>query len=307
MQEKSVRHYGMVKVYIYNGIIISRPSPVTPYSYMGDPAERMVGMLEANNKPEQILWQEYLATKSQDAREALILRYAPLVKYVAGRIAIGLPPNVDFDDLVSFGVFGLIDALDKYDPNRGIKFETYAIARVRGAILDGLRESDWVPRSVRQKAKELERVCADLEHRLGRSATDIEISQAMGVTMEQFQELLEEVSCTTLTSLDELWMVHGIEEESVRVMDMVKDAEVSDPIKLVEIEEIKSQLAEAISKLPDRERLVVALYYYEGLTLKEIGEILDISESRVSQIHTKAVFRLRGRLSRWRRAMVSDQ
>ena len=274
---------------------------------MEDPAERMVGMLEANNKPEQELWQEYLATKSQDAREALILRYAPLVKYVAGRIAIGLPPNVDFDDLVSFGVFGLIDALDKYDPNRGIKFETYAIARVRGAILDGLRESDWVPRSVRQKAKELERVCADLEHRLGRSATDIEISQAMGVTMEQFQELLEEVSCTTLTSLDELWMVHGIEEESVRVMDMVKDAEVSDPIKLVEIEEIKSQLAEAISKLPDRERLVVALYYYEGLTLKEIGEILDISESRVSQIHTKAVFRLRGRLSRWRRAMVSGQ
>ena len=253
---------------------------------------------------EQELWQDYLTTRSQSAREALILRFAPLVKYVAGRVAIGLPPNVDFDDLVSFGVFGLMDALDKFDPARGIKFETYAIARIRGAILDGLRSNDWVPRSIRQKARELERICADLENRLGRSATDIEISQAMSITLDQFHALLSEVSCTTLTSLDELWMVHSNEEESVRVMDMVRDAESDDPTRLVEIEEVKRQLAAAIAKLPDRERLVVALYYYEGLTLKEIGEILDISESRVSQIHTKAVFRLRGRLSRWRRSLT---
>ncbi|MGE5550311.1 MAG: RNA polymerase sigma factor WhiG [Bacteroidota bacterium] len=253
---------------------------------------------------DQELWQEYLSTKSQAAREALVLRFAPLVKYVAGRVAIGMPPNVDFDDLVSFGIFGLMDALDKFEPERGIKFETYAIARIRGAILDGLRSNDWVPRSVRQKARELERVCADLENHLGRSATDAEISQAMNLTLDQFHALLSEVSCTTLTSLDEIWMVHSNEEEAVRVMDLVRDSESYDPIRVVEIEEIKQQLAEAIAKLPERERLVVALYYYEGLTLKEIGEILDISESRVSQIHTKAVFRLRGRLSRWKRSLV---
>ncbi|MGE5599483.1 MAG: RNA polymerase sigma factor WhiG [Bacteroidota bacterium] len=253
---------------------------------------------------EQELWQEYLTTRSKAAREALIVKFAPLVKYVAGRVAIGLPPNVDFDDLVGFGVFGLMDALDKFDPTRGIKFETYAIARIRGAILDGLRTNDWVPRSVRQKARELERICAELENKLGRSATDMEISQAMNLTLEQFHSLLNEVSCTTLTSLDEIWMIHSDEEESVRVMDLVRDADSYDPIRLVEVEEVKRQLAEAIAKLPERERLVVALYYYEGLTLKEIGEILDISESRVSQIHTKAVFRLRGRLSRWKRSLV---
>mgnify|MGYP000076624303 FL=1 len=263
-------------------------------------------MAESMESGEHELWQEYSRTRSKAAREALILKYAPLVKYVAGRVAIGLPPNVDLDDLVSFGIFGLIDALEKYDPSKGIKFETYAIARIRGAILDGLRSNDWVPRSVRRKARELERVCAELEHRLGRSATDAEICAAMNLTMEEFHELLAEVSCTTLTSLDELWFVHGNEEESVRVMDLVRDAESNDPIRLMENEELKRELAEAIAKLPERERLVVALYYYEGLTLKEIGEILEVSESRVSQIHTKAVLRLRGRLSRWKESMLSD-
>ena len=263
-------------------------------------------MPEAMDPLEQELWQEYLSTRNQTAREALILKFAPLVKYVAGRVAIGLPPNVEFDDLVSYGIFGLMDALDKFDPQRSIKFETYAIARIRGAILDGLRSNDWVPRSVRQKARHLERACADLENRLGRSATDLEISQVMNLTLDQFQGLLAEVSCTTLTSLDELWLVHSNEEDTVRVMDLVRDPESNDPIRLVEMEEVKRQLADAIAKLPERERLVVALYYYEGLTLKEIGEILGISESRVSQIHTKAVFRLRGRLSRWRRSMAAD-
>ncbi|MGE5528026.1 MAG: RNA polymerase sigma factor WhiG [Patescibacteria group bacterium] len=250
------------------------------------------------------LWRDYLSTRNNDAREALILKYAPLVKYVAGRIAIGLPPNVEFDDLVSFGIFGLIDALDKYDAGRGIKFETYAIARIRGAILDGLRGNDWVPRSVRQKAKEFEHCCAELENQLGRSATDAEISQYMNLTLEQFHEMLTEISCTTLTSLDELWLMHNNEEESIRFIDMVRDEETNDPTLLVEQDETKKMLTEAIAKLPERERLVVALYYYEGLTLKEIGEILDISESRVSQIHTKAVFRLRGRLSRWKQAIA---
>src|SRR5690554_3491792 len=148
------------------------------------------------------LWKEYRQGGSDAAREKLIEGYAPLVKYVAGRVAIGLPPNVEFDDLVSYGIFGLIDAISKFDPNRGIKFETYAIARIRGAIMDGLRSNDWIPRSIRQKAKELEKACVELEHRLGRYATSQEISEELGVSVDDFHQLLNEVSCTTLSSLD---------------------------------------------------------------------------------------------------------
>jgi len=258
--------------------------------------------IEKTMQNEEILWKNYLTLKTPAAREAIILRYAPLVKYVAGRVAIGLPSNVEFDDLVSYGVFGLMDAIDKFDPSRGIKFETYAIARIRGAILDGLRSNDWVPRSVRQKARELERVCADLENKLGRSATDQEISEAMHVSLSEFYDLLSEVSCTTLSSLDELWLVNSNEDDSVRVLDLIRNDESEDPLHHVEIEEIKATLTGAIDCLPERERMVIALYYYEGLTLKEIGEIMEISESRVSQIHTKAIFRLRGRLNRWHKS-----
>ncbi|HEX3044071.1 MAG TPA: RNA polymerase sigma factor WhiG [Bacillota bacterium] len=253
---------------------------------------------------EETLWQNYLTSKSPVTREAIILRYAPLVKYVAGRVAIGLPSNVEFDDLVSFGVFGLMDAIEKFDLSRGIKFETYAIARIRGAILDGLRSNDWVPRSVRQKARELERTCAEIENKLGRSATDQEICEAMNLNTQEFYQLLSEVSCTTLSSLDELWLVHSNDEDTVRVLDLVRNNESEDPLYQVEMEEIKTTLATAIDCLPERERMVIALYYYEGLTLKEIGEIMEISESRVSQIHTKAIFRLRGRLNRWRKSIA---
>lgn len=253
---------------------------------------------------EETLWQNYLTSKSPVTREAIILRYAPLVKSVAGRVAIGLPSNVEFDDLVSFGVFGLMDAIEKFDLSRGIKFETYAIARIRGAILDGLRSNDWVPRSVRQKARELERTCAEIENKLGRSATDQEICEAMNLSAQEFYQLLSEVSCTTLSSLDELWLVHSNDEDTVRVLDLVRNNESEDPLYQVEMEEIKTTLATAIDCLPERERMVIALYYYEGLTLKEIGEIMEISESRVSQIHTKAIFRLRGRLNRWRKSIA---
>jgi RNA polymerase sigma factor for flagellar operon FliA len=253
---------------------------------------------------EDTIWENYLAAKSPETREAIILKYAPLVKYVAGRVAIGLPSNVEFDDLVSFGVFGLMDAIEKFDPSRGIKFETYAIARIRGAVLDGLRSNDWVPRSVRQKAREMERTCADLENRLGRSATDQEISEAMDISVHDFYQLLSEVSCTTLSSLDELWSVNSSDDDSVRVLDLVRNNESEDPLHHVEVEEIKTTLANAIDSLPERERMVIALYYYEGLTLKEVGEIMEISESRVSQIHTKAIFRLRGRLNRWRKSFA---
>lgn len=229
----------------------------------------------------------------------MIIRYAPLVKYVAGRLAISLPPSVELDDLISSGIFGLIDAIERFDVERGIKFETYAIARIRGAILDSLRESDWVPRSIRQKARELERVCAELENRLGRSALDSEISDAMKLSINQFNQMLNEISCAAVSSLDELWQVGGADEDSVRLLDLVRDAS-EDPSELVENEDIKRLLACAIDSLPDRERLVIALYYYEGLTLREIGATLEVSESRVSQIHTKAILRLRSRLSRLR-------
>jgi RNA polymerase sigma factor for flagellar operon FliA len=252
-----------------------------------------------NKGREAQLWQEFHYGGSDAAREQLIVEYSPLVKYVAGRVAIGLPPNVEFDDLVSYGIFGLMDAIDKFDPERGIKFETYAIARIRGAIMDGLRTNDWVPRSVRQKAKDLEKVCTELENKLGRYATDQEISASLQISLEELYRMLNEVSCTTLSSLDEIWLTKKPDDDSVRVLDLIENEDSLDPEELVEISELKRALAQAIDGLSEREKYVISLYYYEGLTLKEIGETLSISESRVSQIHTKAIFRLQGRLARW--------
>lgn len=249
---------------------------------------------------EDKLWHDYQHKGSEAAREQLILKYASLVKYVAGRVAIGLPPNVEFDELVSYGIFGLMDAIEKFDYERGIKFETYAIARIRGAIMDGLRSNDWVPRSVRQKAKKLEKACIDLENRLGRYATDQEISDSLHISLSEFYRVLNEVSCTSLSSLDEIWLTRNPEDENVRVLDLVENEDSTDPVKLIQVAELKEALTEAIDALSEREKMVITLYYYEGLTLKEIGKILDISESRVSQIHTKAIFRLQGRLARWR-------
>ena len=258
------------------------------------------GYIMIDKGREEQLWKDYRQGGSDTAREKLIVGYSPLVKYVAGRVAIGLPPNVEFDDLVSYGIFGLMDAIDKFDPERGIKFETYAIARIRGAIMDGLRGNDWIPRSVRQKAKSLEKICIELEHRLGRYATDQEISDSLHIPIEEFYRLLNEVSCTTLSSLDEIWLTKNPEDENVRVLDLVENEDSTDPVKQIEIAELKEALAKAIDALSEREKTVITLYYYEGLTLKEIGETLSISESRVSQIHTKAIFRLQGRLARWR-------
>ena len=188
---------------------------------------------------DQELWRDYSSLKSPEVKEAIILRYAPLVKYVAGRIAIGLPSNIEFDDLVSYGVFGLIDAIDKFDPLRGFKFETYAIARIRGSILDELRKNDWIPRSVRQKAKELERTYAILENRLGRSATDYEMSNAMNITMEDFHHLLSEVSCTAIIRWMKIWITHSGDEDSVSLLDLVHSSDTDDPLFQLEIEELK--------------------------------------------------------------------
>lgn len=248
------------------------------------------------------LWEAYKVRGDRQAREELILRYAPLVKYVAGRVAIGLPSTVEFDDLISYGIFGLIDAVEKYDPNRGVKFETYALARIRGAIIDGLRSADWVPRSVRQKARELEEVAQKIETELGRPASDEELSAALHLSTEEYYQMLNEVACTALTSLDELWKTDGNLEENIRIIETVRDTSSADPLAAVELQELKHTLSEAIDRLPERERLVIALYYYEGLTLKEIGKVLDVTEARVSQIHSKAILRLRSRLIRWKQA-----
>lgn len=250
-------------------------------------------------------WELYKETGSPTAREALILHYVPLVKYVAGRVAIGLPATVEFDDLVSYGLFGLVDAVEKFDVVRGVKFETYAAARIRGAVIDGLRSSDWVPRSVRQKARELEQAVADLEARLGRSATDEEVSEALSISLAEYYELLLQVKGVSLASLDEVWSGDPDEDGALHFGQMVENPRSEDPTALLERIEVKRILSSAIDQLPERERLVVALYYYEGLTLKEIGETLGVSESRVSQIHTKAIIRLRGRLGRYRQSLVS--
>ena len=242
------------------------------------------------------VWQRFKESQDPKLREELILRYASLVKYVAGRIAVGLPRTVDFDDLLSYGIFGLIDAVEKFDPRREVKFETYAIARIRGAILDGLRSTDWIPRSVRQKARKLEETVAALEGRLGRAATDQEVADALHISLEEYHQLLSDVQATTVLSLEEGWSQQN-EEDGLRVRETVADPTSEDPEERLAHQELLDELAQALARLPERERLVITLYYYEGLTLKEIGKVLGVSESRISQIHTKAVIRLRAHLS----------
>jgi len=241
------------------------------------------------------LWARYKQDDDSSARDALILNYSPLVKYVAGRLASGLPQSVDTADLISYGIFGLIDAIKKFDPGRAIKFETYAIARIKGAIIDELRALDWVPRSVRSRAREIEASYLALENQFKRVPSDQEVADHMGVTLKEFQAILTKLSYTSVVSFEELW-VGGDKDEGQSALGSIKDDSAEDPVAIFESVEIKDILAGAIERLPDREKTVIALYYYEGLTLKEIGQVLGVTESRVSQLHTKAVLRLRARL-----------
>jgi RNA polymerase sigma factor FliA len=218
------------------------------------------------------------------------------VKYVAGRVAVGLPQNVDQADLVSYGIFGLIDAIDKFDLQRGYKFETYAIARIKGAILDELRSIDWVPRSVRAKARALEKAYAKLEGSLHRTPNDAELADELGVSDEQLQSTLGQISFVGLVALDEMLSVGGERGESMSLGDTIADPG-EGPVAAYEVEEMRHILADAINRMPERERLVLTLYYYEGLTLAEIGDVLGVTESRVCQIHTKAVLQLRSRVA----------
>jgi len=226
----------------------------------------------------------------------LIERYAPLVKYLAGRIAIGLPGHVELDDLIGYGILGLADALSRYDAEKGAKFETYAAIRIKGAIYDGLRKMDWVPHSVRTKSKELESIIVTLEVRLERSPEPEEIAAELGISVNDYYARLAEVRSTSLLSLEE--NVSGKPGKEGKLGDFLNDSRVDAEFREVENEESRRILVEAIEKLSEKEKVVVSLYYYDELTLKEIAAILELSESRVSQLHTQAILRLRGRLSR---------
>ncbi len=245
----------------------------------------------------QDAWADYKTAGTREARERLIIHYSPLVKYVAGRVAVGLPANIEQADLISYGIFGLIDAIEKYDTSRNIKFETYAINRIRGAIIDELRAIDWVPRSVRFKAREVEKAYTSLENRLKRPPSDAEIATEMGISTDDLTHIYTQLSTVSLVALDELMSVEGERGDKVSLVDTLEDTRVSGPMEVFESEEMRHILVDAINRLPDREKVVVTLYYYEGLTLAEIGQVLGVTESRICQMHTKAVLALRGKIS----------
>jgi RNA polymerase sigma factor for flagellar operon FliA len=244
-----------------------------------------------------LLWREYKTTGEERLRERLILHYSPLVKYVAGRVGVGLPPNIEQADLVSYGIFGLIDAIKKFDLDRAIKFETYAISRIKGAIIDELRSIDWIPRSVRYKAREVEKAYAALEARLHRTPTESEVAAELGIALDDLHTIFSQVSFVNVVALDELLSAGGEKGDKLSLVDTLEDTKAEDPVQAFESEETKHLLAKAINTLPEREKIVVTLYYYEGLTLAEIGQVLGVTESRICQMHTKAVLQLRGKLA----------
>jgi len=254
-------------------------------------------------KTEEELWQEYRKTRDPKIREAFIKQYAPLVKYVAGRVAVGMPNNVEFDDLVGFGVFGLIDAIEKYDTEKNVKFKTYAVTRIRGAIFDELRLIDWVPRSVRQKTREVETTISSLEAQLGRTASDQEIASAMGLDESEYLKVIQKISGTSIISLNDLWY-SGDENDKVSIGDSIESPSSLNPDVMVVNDEIRRVIVDAINELPEKEKKILVLYYYEDLTLKDIGRVLQVTESRVSQLHTKAVLHLRSKLTNIRKGIV---
>ena len=235
-------------------------------------------------------WQRWFDRRDPVARDRIIVHYSPLVKFVAGRVGAGLPNSVDSGDLVSAGVFGLIDAVERFDPARGVKFETFAVPRIRGAVFDGLRSLDWVPRSVRSRAREVESAFQGLEGKLGRAPTDEELAAHLRISAIEFQKWLAAIASTTVGPLDRA-LVAGAEPRALT--GDVPDS----PAAVVEEGEVRRLVRVELRRLPEREKLVLSLYYDEGLTLSEIGTVIGVTESRVSQIHTKAVLHLRARLA----------
>ena len=242
------------------------------------------------------LWLEFRRTRDQGIRDRLILTYAPLVKFVAGRLGSGLPTHVDENDLVSYGLLGLIGAIERYDPERDVKFETYAMARIKGSIIDELRAMDWVPRSVRAQARDIERAMTALEAQLHRAPTDEELSAKLGISEDDLNDSLTAISRSSIAALDEMWTVSPGGDQ-ISLIDTIEDTSGPEPQSALAQTELKDALAEAIARLPEREKLVITLYYYEELTLREIGDVLGVTESRISQLHTKAILRLKAHLS----------
>ena len=255
--------------------------------------------METNVKAVELreLWRRYKLDGDEKARERLVVAYSPLVKFIAGRMASGLPSHVEESDLISYGLLGLIGAIERFDTERDIKFETFAVARVKGAIIDELRSLDWVPRSVRARARDVEKAHRALEATLQRSPSDEEMAGKLEISVEDFQGVLLEIANSSVLALDDLWTFADPDGGGgqISVLDTIQDPGAIDPEAEAHAAELKDRLAEAIEHLPERERLVIALYYYENLTLREIGEVLGVTESRVSQLHTKAVIGLRTR------------
>ncbi|MBQ0927241.1 RNA polymerase sigma factor WhiG [Saccharopolyspora endophytica] len=240
------------------------------------------------------LWQAFGERPTQELRDRLVLHYAPLVKYVAGRVGTGLPSHVEISDLIQSGIFGLVDAIEKFEPERGLKFETYAMQRIRGAILDDLRAQDWVPRSVRSRARDVERALERLEAKLQRTATDAELADELELSLEELRELFAQLQMTSVVALDDLI---GAGHAQASLAETLPDDRAEDPVAALVDRDSRRQLAEAVERLSERDRVVVTLYYFENLTLAEIGRVLGVTESRVCQLHTRAVLRLRTKLT----------
>jgi RNA polymerase sigma factor FliA len=229
-----------------------------------------------------------------ELKEKIVLEHTPLIRYIVNRIAVRLPSHIDLDDLHNTGVIGLMDAIEKYDPDKNCKFKTYAEFRIKGAILDQLRSLDWVPRSIRQKSRRLEQACAEVEQRLGRAATESEIAESLGIPLDELHFLLDQVRGISMVNLDELRA--GADSDTAAFGDIFEDVKAENPFMSLKTREMRQVVADCIASIPEKERLVISLYYYEDLNMKEIGNILGITESRVCQIHTKAVSRLRAKL-----------
>lgn len=249
------------------------------------------------------LWKRYKEARDPDAREGLVMAYASLVRYVAGRLAMGMPSQVELDDLESYGLFGLLEAIERFDPGRGVKFETYAMTRIRGAIIDGLRADTWAP-ALKQKVKQMDEAQAQLETQLGREPTDEELGARLGLSASDLVRRRSEVAAAVILSLDEVTS-SSEEGEGVSVVERLEDPTSPDPVAEVLFREKREILAAALEKLPEKERLVVTLFYFEGLTAKEIAMVMSLSVARISQLHSKAILRLRGRLSRAKQQLIS--
>ena len=241
------------------------------------------------------LWDEYLKNKRQETREKIILEYAPLVKVVSGRLSMYLGYNVEYEDLVSYGIFGLIDAIDKFDPKKAVKFETYASLRIRGAILDQIRKMDWIPRTIRQKQKRIDTVIKEIEISNGRNASDDEIAEGLGITGDEYIEWQSQMKITNVVSLNE-YMEQGAEVPNEA---KITSAKFDAPEDVVAQNELKETLKDSLELLTEKERKVILLYYYEELTLKEISNVLEVSESRVSQLHTRALQKMKEKLGKY--------